>query len=406
MAWQRNHVVLATGERVRFTLLERAGSPVYFVRFRGPKGNRLERSTGAAKKPDAIGAAHRIVLEEFQQVAPASERMPWNTAREKLRDALEADGKRPKTVTGYLEMLGKLTDMFPLAQGPADITDRMAADFKVKYGRGRFVRKRNPKEGEAAPEYARRTKSLDSRLRTLKAVFSWFKSMRLVDANPFEKVEAPDLDRHEVKYIRQGDVTAFFDWLEGRFPGWEMPRLFFTVKALSACRLDDLCNLRSTQLQDGRLVFGADTTKNRSERYVPLPSDLYKDLLAYRGGTYLWERYPPELIEVNKAKGYPVHRQNPEFAPRRLYLWVVQVMQDYQRRTGNDLSSHDFRRAAFTRAAEEDVHPKRAATAFDVTAETMMRYYTATEKKRTADEVLGGLANKLLPARAKRDEEE
>jgi hypothetical protein len=35
-------------------------------------------------------------------------------------------------------------------------------------------------------------------------------------------------------------------------------------------------------------------------------------------------------------------------------------------------------------------HPKRAAVAFVVTAETMMKYYTATEKKATADEVLGG----------------
>lgn len=72
-------------------------------------------------------------------------------------------------------------------------------------------------------------------------------------------------------------------------------------------------------------------------------------------------------------------------------------MQDYQKETGRDLSSHDFRRAAFTRAAEDDIHPKRAAVAFDVTPETMMRYYTATEKKRTADDVLGSLASRLVP---------
>jgi hypothetical protein len=48
-----------------------------------------------------------------------------------------------------------------------------------------------------------------------------------------------------------------------------------------------------------------------------------------------------------------------------------------------------IRRAAFTRAAEADIHPKHAAVAFDVTAETMLKYYTATEKKRTADKVLG-----------------
>lgn len=41
---------------------------------------------------------------------------------------------------------------------------------------------------------------------------------------------------------------------------------------------------------------------------------------------------------------------------------------------------------------------------FDVTGETMLRYYTATEKKRTADEVLGDLAGDLLPKPKERGE--
>jgi hypothetical protein len=73
-------------------------------------------------------------------------------------------------------------------------------------------------------------------------------------------------------------------------------------------------------------------------------------------------------------------------------------MGNYHRETGRTLRSHDFRRAAFTRAAEQDIHPKRAA-AFDVTAETMLRYYTAAERKKTSDEVLDQLADKLLPKR-------
>ena len=32
-----------------------------------------------------------------------------------------------------------------------------------------------------------------------------------------------------------------------------------------------------------------------------------------------------------------------------------------------------------------------------MTAETMMRYYTATEKKKTPDDVLNNLADQLLP---------
>lgn len=406
MSWQRNYVVLNTGQRVRYSLFRRDGSDVYMVRFKSMHGGRPERSTGQVKKVDAIGAAHRIILEDFGQVAPAAERMAWEEARAKLKEAMHADGKRPRTVKAYLEVLKRLTDLFPLSKGPADISDAAANDFKTKYANGHTVRKKKLKKGEIAPAHKRRPETLDSRLRMLKASFGWFLRLRLVDKNPFEKVTLPDLDRHEVKYVRHADVGHFFGWLDARYPGWPMPRLFFSVKAVTGCRLEDVCSLRSEQLQDGRIVFPADITKNRSERYALLPAALYKELDAYKGKTYLWERYPAELIEANKANGFPTHRQKPEFTPQRLYLWVLQLMGYYQKATGRDLSSHDFRRAAFTRAAEKDIHPKRAAAAFDVTPETMLRYYTATEKKKTADEVLSGLADDLLPKPPKADEEE
>jgi integrase len=405
MAWQRNYVTLSSGQRVRYAFVQRPGSDVHFVRFRSADGRRLEKSTGARKKPAAIDVAHRLILEEYGQVAPSSETIAWEAAKQKLRAAMDADGKRPRTIGGYVETLDKLITMFPAARGPSDITDRMAADFKTKYASGRFTRK---KKAEATQEdtQARKAKSLDSRIRTLKAVFAWFLQLKLVNENPFEKVAPPELDRHEVKYVKQEDLGAFFRWLMERFPGWRMPVMFFSVKALTACRLQDICELRSGQLQDGRLIFAADITKNRSERYAVLPPDLYAELQAYKGDTYLWERYPAELKAANKKNSVPTHRQSDEFSTTRLYMWVVQLMGKYQEATGTHLSSHDFRKAAFTRAAEEDIHPKRAAVAFDVTAETMMKYYTAAEKKQTADEVLSGLASKLLPPIPKaRDEQ-
>ena len=94
----------------------------------------------------------------------------------------------------------------------------------------------------------------------------------------------------------------------------------------------DICNIRSEQLEDGRLVFTADTTKNRSERYAVLPADLFAKLKAYKGKTFLWEPNPPELISVNQAKGYPTHRQNPEFSPQRLYQWLSRSCRTTRRR--------------------------------------------------------------------------
>src|SRR5262249_42877158 len=173
MAWQRNYVVLKTGERVRYSFVLRGASDVYRVRFKGEQGKLVELSTGCTGKVDAIGEAHRLILEHYAQRAPAAERMPWEEARKKLQEAMLAGGKRPRTVSEYLKSLKYLAAMFPLAKGPADVTDRMAGDFKTKYATGRTVRKKNLKQGEQAPAYERRPQTLGSQLRMLKAAFTW-----------------------------------------------------------------------------------------------------------------------------------------------------------------------------------------------------------------------------------------
>jgi hypothetical protein len=48
-----------------------------------------------------------------------------------------------------------------------------------------------------------------------------------------------------------------------------------------------------------------------------------------------------------------------EFLSKRLYTWIIALLRYYQTQTGRDLSSHDFRKATFTRATEADIHPKR-----------------------------------------------
>ncbi len=397
MSWGQNYVILRNGERIRYSLFEKEDRPGYYVRFKGKDGRYAKPSTGCSRKVDAINEAHRIILEHYESVIPKMEWVTWDEAKAKLEESMLADNKRPKTIQGYIETLNRLIEMFPRTQGPGDMSEFLASEFKVKYANGTFSRKRKKREGDLAEEYARKTKSLDSRLRTLKAVFSWFVDMRLLEKNPFDNVEQPEMDCHEVKYVKPDDLLDFLAWLEEWYKGWRMPYLFFMVKIVTGCRLDDICNLRSEQMQEGRVIFGADITKNRSERYAILPADLYAEVDAYKGEKYLWERYPAELKAAIAKKGAPTHRLNLEFSPRRLYLWIVALMQDYQKDTGRDLSSHDFRRAAFTRAAEADIHPKRAAVAFDVTAETMLRYYTATEKKRTADEVLSELQAQMMP---------
>jgi len=95
----------------------------------------------------------------------------------------------------------------PRSEGPASISEKMAEDFKSKYDRGRFTRKRKVAEGETAPEYVRKKKSLDSRLRSLKAIFGWFKKLRFVEKNPFEAVEAPNNRKPFLSPDHSGPLT-------------------------------------------------------------------------------------------------------------------------------------------------------------------------------------------------------
>lgn len=400
MEWQRNYVLLKTDERVRFTLHKRDGSKVYLVRFKATDGRRLEKSTGVAKKPDAYDEAKRIILDEYEQLVAAGETVTWVLATEKLKAKLIAQHNRPITIRGYVETLGHLRVMFPTCGGPSDITERHAEEFKVKYGQGLYTRKRKLKKDEVAPLYGRKAKSLDTRIRTLKAVFEHMLSMHppIVKDNPFSNVSAPKLDK-EVKLIQKTDVSDVFDWLNKRYPEWSMPLLFFRVKALTGCRLDDLCSLPSSAVADGGITFPGNTAKHRKGHYAKLPDDVFKELKLYKGMRWVWEKYPPELKTANEKLGVPYHRLNMEFSTRRLYLWVIQLMQIYQKQTGKDFSSHDFRKAAFTRAAEKDVHIKKAATGFDVTPETMLRYYTAIDQRKAAEELTEALANDLDPTR-------
>src|SRR5262245_37288961 len=109
MAWQRNYVVLTTGKRIRYTLFQRTDSPVYLVRFKSPHSpGRPERSTGRRKKPEAMEEAHRIILEEYGEVTAVSERCSWDEAVSKLKETMQADGKRPRTISEYVKSLNRL----------------------------------------------------------------------------------------------------------------------------------------------------------------------------------------------------------------------------------------------------------------------------------------------------------
>ncbi len=219
----------------------------------------------------------------------------------------------------------------------------------------------------------------------------WFiEELKIVGTNPWEGVEPPKADKLAVKYASDEQISQFYDWIAERFGDWPFPKLFLSTKAYTGCRLMDLCSLEATQLKKGRLVFPAELTKGRKERAVPLPKDLLQALEAVKGETWLWEAYVPELKAALVAKGFPVHRLNEEFSPRRLYFWVETLFADYRKAFKDRplLTSHMFRKRAFTMAWEAGVDARRASIAYGCNVDTLMKHYVLMDEQQVTDDVL------------------
>jgi integrase len=151
----------------------------------------------------------------------------------------------------------------------------------------------------------------------------------------------------------------------------------------------DLCGLKAGQLRDGRLVFPADLTKGRKERAVPLPADLFASLDAFKGKVWLWENYLPGLKAALVKKGFPTHQLNDDFAPKRLYFWVETLFADY-RKTFPDrpaLTTHMFRKRAFTLAWQKGIDARRASIAYGCNVDTLMQHYVAMDEQAVTDDV-------------------
>lgn len=218
----------------------------------------------------------------------------------------------------------------------------------------------------------------------------WFvEDLGITQSNPWADVEPPKADKLPVRYATDEGIQHFYGWFAERFGDWAFPKLFLSTKAYTGCRLMDLCSLKSAQLRGGRLVFPPDLTKGRKERAVPLAEDIDAALNAFKGKVWLWENYLPGLKVALKAKGFPTHQLKDEFSPQRLYYWIETLFADY--RTANAdrpvLTTHMFRKRAFTMAWQAGVDPRRASIAYGCNVDTLMKHYICMDEQQVTDDV-------------------
>lgn len=388
MPRQHPHTHVAHGRVVGFALKLFGNNPTYCVFFRTPDGRRVRRDTNHTRVGPATEAARLIIEAEYAPAADAPpEKVTWDAAAERLAAAMAASGNRDGTLGYYLKCVRLVRAMYGATDGPADISPGMAEAWKKKTATTPGRRKKLP-----SAHY------VNGLLGGLSGLWNrWFvEEMGVCQGNPWQDVTPLKTDKLEVEYATDEQIEGLYAWIASRFGDWPFPKLFLAAKAFTGCRLMDICSLKSAQLRGGRLAFPAGLTKGRKARVVPLPDDLFAALDAFKGETWLWENYLPGLREAIKAKGWPTHRMVMAFDPKRLYQWVEGLFADYRKAfpARPRLTTHMFRKRAFTTAWEKGIDARHASIAYGCNVDTLMKHYVALDEQQVTDDVFAKMHGK------------
>ena len=327
--------------------------------------------------------------------APKS--VSWAEAEVKLKARLTAAGLRSASVKYYLRVLGYLKTFCTEASGPGDVTPVRAQNWADHYATAPARRKKGGSDPNSVS--LRSGHTAVSVIEAVAAIFQkWLlDDLKITSMNPFAHVKPPKTDKPEIMIASDAVLANFDKWLTERFGDWQLPKLFFAIKELTGCRVQDVCSLKSGQLRAERVHFPANSTKGRKARAVPLPDDLFAALDAIKGPTYLWESYPVGLKAVLERKSWPTHQLKLDFNPMRMVGWIMTIFADYNADHPNAprLKSHQLRKRAFTASWEKKIDPRKAAIAIGCNVDTMMKHYVALDEQATTDEVFAALTPTL-----------
>ncbi|HYH67459.1 MAG TPA: site-specific integrase [Urbifossiella sp.] len=390
MGRQAQHThALPDGTEVGYSLTERPGG--YRVRFVGPDGTRVERSTGCRTKAQARQAATDIITEAYRPAMPAEpSQATWETV---LAELDQTPDLRPESIRAYRTAVMAFRKVVPTVASPAGVTTALAHRFKREFLASSYAR------GKAsdAKTYKRSPTSCTTYLRCLRSLWSkHFRPLGHVKDNPWLDVPYPNAPRGKRVRVPEEDVvTAFFKWLAAKHPDWELPRLFVQVKMLAGCRTIDLCKLRSDDLHGDELTMSPEVTKTRTARTVPLPADVAADLRRVAGSTWLWEN---SLEESKRFRPNPKTKTKTAYSPST-WRWTVQnLFREFNAgRTGQPrLRPHDLRARAFTVVAAATQSVDATARAMGADPQTA-RHYLDAAKAFDGSGILKQAANLLRP---------
>ncbi len=374
------------------------------VRFLDAEGTRCEKMTVIATPPargkskptppaDFHVEAARIIARAFAPGSADSASLSWDDALDKVEKT--AADLRPDTMIAYRKavriVLSTLAAESVHPSAPGDITPATATLFARIWLAGTF--KRSNKSD--AQEFKRKPTTLAFYLRQLSAIWSQFIDLGYVQLNPWKSVRKPQTDKVRKAVPEEDEIDHFFAWVNARYRGWERLHALLELKAISGCRSQDVCQLRSDQLINGRVVWTAEQVKQREGRAVLLPDDLYAELKRLAGPVFLWEHLLDDLLRFRRSR----NRMPKVFKCKTVYHVMNNVFREYCKANKDrpNLTPHGLRRRAITLTVTATQSVDATAQAIGLNPATARRYYLDSRRAFDTDGVFRKMAVSLLP---------
>lgn len=400
---------LEDGRKVGGTPKKRGA--LFKVPFRAPAGkNYREAATGVVvpkgwhpdkRPPDAwFDEAEKAIKAAYAPApsgATAKTIVTWDEAEALVLAGFERDGSKRT----YRSAFRLVRSAFPDLTGPADLTAELAEQFALAHAADKFRRTKD----DTGTERPRSAEAVRTTLRNLSVLWNRMrgKSLRLVTENIWTNVTRPKKEKKLPRVPPEESFDKLDEWLLKRFPGpdgkgWPLMQLFIDVKSLAGCRLNDLCQIKSSQFdpRTASLLITPEQDKTNQERRVVLPRELAAKLDQMKGPTYLWERYCEDTAVYR-----PGRRRATVFKPSVMYHAVQSLFREYgTAMPQHKVKTHDFRRRAITLVSDlVGGNMTKVSEALGISIETAQRHYLDKKRVASAEEVQRQSASVLLRRR-------
>jgi integrase len=386
---------LPDGRRTPVTLKLRGS--VYRVQYKTPEGKFAEVTTGRSDPITAWTEASKIVLAAYNPTAkPDRRKATWELVLKELPSFEFKPGTiRPKALKSYTSRLNVFRELLKAdgkpTNGPREVTVEVARWFKHLYQTTPYTKSKK----DGATQYKRTTESVRTQLRVLSCLWNHFVGVGLATENPWEQVSRPTPPKIVPTAPSEPEIDHFFEWLDAK--KWELLSVFFRVKAIAACRTDDLCQALSSQLhmKSKTLTIIPEHDKTHQEIKIELPEKLAKRLNKIKGETYLWERYA-----TDSKKYRPGRRNQSVFKPSLMYWFIDDICPKYREANPDrpHITPHDLRRRGITMTViGANGSVDAAAQALGIHPDTARKHYLDAKKAYDTATLRTKMARVLAP---------